>query len=350
MDLSVFEYPLPESLVAQYPAKKRRDSRLLYLRGVDGAVQDHRFQNLPDLFKEGDLLILNNTKVIPARLFGKKETGGKVEVMVEQVLDGQHVLALLGTSRSVKLGSRIKIDGGPWVEVEAHPNHLFQLRFETDESVYELLQRIGHIPLPPYIHRDDEEADQLRYQTVYARIPGAVAAPTAGLHFDQEMLSQLAAHGVDCGFITLHVGSGTFKPLRVKDLRDHAIHPERIEVSTEVCTQINKTKSDGRRVIAVGTTTVRALETAALGGALKPCIGDSELFIYPGFKFKVVDGLITNFHLPGSTLLMLVCAFAGIENTMGAYQHAIKEKYRFYSYGDAMFLTRSAISKGTLET
>ncbi|MFC1664332.1 tRNA preQ1(34) S-adenosylmethionine ribosyltransferase-isomerase QueA [Pseudomonadota bacterium] len=343
MDLSIFEYPLPESLIAQYPVEKRRDSRLLCLDGKDGRVADRNFSDLPEFIDEGDVLILNDTKVIPARLYGKKETGGKVEVMVEQVLDQQRVLALLGTSRSVKLGSRIKIDGGPWVEVEAHPEHLFQLRFESDQTVEKILQQLGHIPLPPYIRRQDEKADQNRYQTVYARFPGAVAAPTAGLHFDKEMFSQLSAKGVDHAFITLHVGSGTFKPVRVEDPQDHVMHPERIVVSAEVCARISKAKSDGRRVIAVGTTTVRALETAALSGKLKPFAGESELFIYPGFEFKVVEGLITNFHLPGSTLLMLVCAFAGIDQTMGAYQHAIDKQYRFYSYGDAMYLTRRKV-------
>lgn len=343
MDLSNFEYPLPEKLIAQYPAKNRRDSRLLYLHGQDGATADYRFAQLPDLLNAGDLLVLNNTRVIPARLYGQKASGGKVEVMVEQVLEGNRVIALLGTSRSAKPGTRIKIDGGPWVEVEAHPDHLFQLRFECDEPIYDLLERIGHIPLPPYIGRADEAVDQQRYQTVYAQIPGAVAAPTAGLHFDQEMLSQLSAKGVECAHITLHVGSGTFQPVRVQDPRKHTMHPERIEVDAKVCDQISKAKREGRRVVAVGTTSVRALETAALKEAIAPFAGDSDLFIYPGFKFNVVDALITNFHLPGSTLLMLVCAFAGIDNTMYAYRHAINENYRFYSYGDAMFLTPSKI-------
>ncbi len=345
MQRSDFHFDLPQELIAQYPLPERTASRLLTLVGtsISAPVQDRLFTDLPDLLQAGDLLVFNNTRVIPARLFGQKETGGKVEVLVERVLDENRVLAHVRASKSPKAGAKLSLEGGVAVTVLGRDGELFELRFEGDDSVISQLEQHGHMPLPPYIEREDEMKDRDRYQTVYAKKQGAVAAPTAGLHFDQALLDKLADMGVSSAFVTLHVGAGTFQPVRVDNIADHHMHTEYIEVGTDVVDAVQKTRINGGRVIAVGTTSVRALESAAREG--KPSVplatysGDTNIFITPGYRFKVVDCLITNFHLPESTLLMLVCAFAGYDAVMAAYKHAVETGYRFFSYGDAMFLT-----------
>ncbi len=345
MKLSDFQYPLPETLIAQYPATERTASRLLCLEGNDGAFTDRHFSDLPALLRPGDLLVMNDTRVIPARLYGRKDTGGQVEVLVERLLDNQRVLAHVRASKSPKTGSRLRLSQTVEAEVLGRMADLFELRFtdntDSARNVKAILDEFGHMPLPPYIKREDKrDFDWERYQTVYARRNGAVAAPTAGLHFSNLMLDKLKKQGVASACVTLHVGAGTFQPVRVENIEDHRMHSEWLEVSEAVCTQVQETRARGGRVIAVGTTSVRSLETAALSGELMPFSGDTDIFITPGFDFRVVDALITNFHLPESTLLMLVSAFAGYENIMRAYQHAVKEGYRFFSYGDAMFLSK----------
>jgi len=344
MKTADFDFHLPEDLIAQYPLEKRTASRLLHLCG--DTLIDRQFKDLPALISANDLLVFNNTKVIPARLHGRKQTGGRVEVLVERVLDEHHLLAHVKASKSPKVGARLLLED----KIEAHMlervGDLFKLRFiavdgHQNSTVLELLEQHGHMPLPPYIERADDKTDQQRYQTVYAEHAGAVAAPTAGLHFDQAMLDTLAKKGVKSAFVTLHVGAGTFQPVRVDNIEDHHMHAETIDVDASVVEQIKQTKQSGGRVIAVGTTAVRSLESAAMQGALAEFHGDSQIFIYPGYEFKVVDAMITNFHLPQSTLLMLVSAFSGRETIMRAYQHAVKQKYRFFSYGDAMFLEKS---------
>ncbi|HEB85764.1 MAG TPA: tRNA preQ1(34) S-adenosylmethionine ribosyltransferase-isomerase QueA [Gammaproteobacteria bacterium] len=345
MKLSDFQYPLPETLIAQYPATERTGSRLLCLEGHDGAFRDRHFTDFPSLLHPGDLLVMNDTRVIPARLYGRKDTGGQVEVLVERLLDNQRVLAHVRASKSPKTGSRLRLSQTVEAEVLGRKADLFELRFtdntESARNVKAILNEFGHMPLPPYIKREDErDFDRERYQTVYARREGAVAAPTAGLHFSNLMLDKLAQQGIASACVTLHVGAGTFQPVRVENIEDHRMHSEWLEVSEAVCTQVQETRARGGRVIAVGTTSVRSLETAALSGELTPFSGDTDIFITPGFGFRVVDALITNFHLPESTLLMLVSAFAGYENIMRAYRHAVEEGYRFFSYGDAMFLSK----------
>lgn len=344
-----FFYRLPESLIAREPAAKRRGSRLLCLDGATGDIAHRQFPDLVDLVEPGDLIVFNDTRVIPARIFGRKATGGQVEVLVERILDQQRVLAHTRASKSPKVGSFIILGDGTQIEVLARREALFELAFPPAESALEVLERVGHMPLPPYIIRPDNEADRERYQTVYGRKQGAVAAPTAGLHFDAELLAELQAKGAQLAFVTLHVGAGTFQPVRVDNVREHHMHSEVMEVTAEVCTLVNATKAAGKRVIAVGTTSVRCLESAAnfmLAESeeiwIEPYQGETQIFIYPSYRFKVVDALVTNFHLPESTLLMLVSAFAGYRNTMYAYQTAVENKYRFFSYGDAMFITRNA--------
>lgn len=342
MQRSDFYFELPEGLIAQTPLEPRSASRLLVM--IDGRLQDRQFGDLPDYLAPGDLLVFNDTKVIPARLFGHKISGGKVEVLIERLLDQQRVLAHVRASRSPKSGSVLELEGDIEVTVLGRHDDLFELQFMGDRPLLELLEQYGHIPLPPYIQRPadavDDEHDRERYQTVYARQPGAVAAPTAGLHFDQTLLDQLTARGVEQAFITLHVGAGTFQPVRSDDITKHHMHREWLEVDAKICEKIQQTRQQGGRVIAVGTTVVRSLESASRNGELKPFSGDTDIFIYPGFKFRCVDALVTNFHLPESTLLMLVSAFSGYQEIMRAYQHAIGERYRFFSYGDGMFLTR----------
>ena len=341
MRKSEFAYDLPPDLIAQEPLRSRSASRLLALDGCTGATRDLHFTDLLDLLRAGDVLVLNDTRVIPARLRGKKDTGGQVEVLIERVLDDRRALAQIRASKTPRTGQRLDLEGGVAAVVRSRQGEFYELEFESDRPVLALLDEIGHMPLPPYIARADEAADRERYQTVYARAAGAVAAPTAGLHFDEAMLARLDARGVERAFITLHVGAGTFQPLRVEEVSAHRMHREWIAVDSAAARQVNAARREGRRVVAVGTTVVRALESAALGGEIQPFSGETDIFICPGYRFRVVDAMVTNFHLPESTLLMLVCAFAGTERVLHAYRHAVAERYRFFSYGDAMFITRS---------
>lgn len=340
MRKSDFNYSLPQELVAQYPASPRTASRLLHLDGASGEYRDMKFADLPALLRAGDLLVFNDTRVIPARLFGRKDSGGRIEVLIERLLDAHRVLAQVRASKPPQPGQKLTLEGDITVTVRSRDSEFYELAFDADKPVLDILERVGHVPLPPYIGRADETLDRERYQTVYARQRGAVAAPTAGLHFDEAMLGRLQDMGVDSAFVTLHVGAGTFQPLRVGDIREHRMHKEYLRVPPEVCDKINAAKKEGRRVVAVGTTVVRALETAARGGRVNAFEGETDIFIYPGYRFQIVNALLTNFHLPESTLLMLVCAFGGMENVLKVYRHAVEQKYRFYSYGDAMFVTR----------
>ena len=340
MQRSDFKFELPDSLIAQFPPARRGDSRLLELEGTSGLIRDRNFSELPDLLNAGDLLVFNDTRVIPARLYGRKAgSGGRVELLIERLLDSRRALAHLKSSKSPRPGTLIMVEGGGTLEVTARHDSLFEL-ISREDDLLNLMNRSGHIPLPPYITRADEELDLERYQTVYAVHPGAVAAPTAGLHFDRPMLDRLAAKGVASARVTLHVGAGTFQPVRVEQLDQHVMHSEYLEVSEETCASVQRTRACGGRVVAVGTTSVRSLESAASTGSLQPFSGDTQLFIHPGYSFRCVDAMITNFHLPESTLLMLVSAFSGHAQIMAAYRHAVAECYRFFSYGDAMFLTR----------
>jgi S-adenosylmethionine:tRNA ribosyltransferase-isomerase len=343
MKTSDFHYHLPEELIAQQPLPERSASRLLTLDGNSGQYRDRQFRDLPEFLKPGDLLVFNDTRVIPARLFGHKESGGKVELLIERVLDQHRALSHVRASKSPKPGQRLLLEAGIEATVAGRQDDLFELRFSGEDNLVTLLERHGHMPLPPYIQRDDALADRERYQTVYASQPGAVAAPTAGLHFDQAMLDQLGQMGVRSTTVTLHVGAGTFQPVRVEDIREHRMHSEIIDVSGDVCRQVTDTRARGGRVVAIGTTAVRCLETASHDGECRPYSGETDIFIYPGYRFRAVDALLTNFHLPESTLLMLVSAFAGYENILRAYRHAVEEKYRFFSYGDAMFITRNSV-------
>ncbi len=341
MRLSDFDYPLPTELIAQVPLERRSDSRLLWLDGTSGTLADRRFCELPGLLEPGDLLVFNDTQVMAARLFGRKSSGGRVEVLIERVLAPDLALAHVRASKSPKAGGRLVLDEGGELTVLGRRNELFELRLARgQEDFYTLMARAGHMPLPPYIERSDTAFDQERYQTVYAERPGAVAAPTAGLHFDDELLRRLEARGVGRARVTLHVGAGTFQPVRSEDLDLHRMHSEYLEVDAELCAQVQATKAAGGRIVAVGTTSVRSLETAAADGELRPYRGDTRLFIRPGYRFRAVDLLITNFHLPKSTLLMLVSAFGGYRQVMAAYRHAVAERYRFFSYGDAMLIGR----------
>ncbi len=344
MRVADFNFELPESLIARHPLAERDASRLLTLDGETGALAHRQFTDLLEHLRPGDLMVFNNTRVIPARLFGQKASGGKLEVLIERVLDTRRVLAHVRSSKSPKPGSLILLDGGAEAEMLARHDALFELRFSED--VLPLLERVGHMPLPPYIDRPDDAADRERYQTVYAERAGAVAAPTAGLHFDQALLAAIRAKGVETTFVTLHVGAGTFQPVRVERIEDHHMHNEWLEVGQDVVDAVAACRQRGGRVIAVGTTSVRSLESAARDGRLKPFSGDTDIFIYPGRPFHVVDALVTNFHLPESTLLMLVSAFAGYPETMAAYAAAIAHGYRFFSYGDAMFITRNPAPRG----
>jgi len=341
MKKSDFNYQLPEALIAQKPLADRDASRLLCMDRNTGRIADRQFTDFIDLIDERDLLIFNDTKVIPARLFGKKQSGGKVEILIERILDDHRAIAHVRASKVSKAGTLIELDKGYSCEVLGRADDLFQLEFKGDNNLLTLLEQIGHIPLPPYITREDDESDLTRYQTVFARESGAVAAPTAGLHFDQAMMEKLKAKGVQTAFVTLHVGSGTFQPVRVEDLSEHLMHKEYFAVLPETVAAVHQARARGRRVIAIGTTAVRALESASQSGQLEAGFGDTDLFITPGYRFKSVDAMLTNFHLPESTLLMLVSAFAGYEHIMNAYNHAINQSYRFFSYGDAMFLVAS---------
>ncbi|MDV3237698.1 MAG: tRNA preQ1(34) S-adenosylmethionine ribosyltransferase-isomerase QueA [Gammaproteobacteria bacterium] len=342
MQRSDFSFDLPAELIAQVPLPERAASRLLHLDAA-GAIADRRFRDLADLLRPGDLLVLNDTRVIPARLLGRKASGGRVEVLVERLLGPHRVLAQVRASKTPRDGARLHLEGPIEAAVIGREEEFFVLELQGDADVLTLLERHGHMPLPPYISRPDGTADRERYQTVFAREPGAVAAPTAGLHFEADFLEALAAAGVDIAYVTLHVGAGTFQPLRVDRLEDHRMHAERVDVGAAACAKVAAARERGGRVVAVGTTVVRSLETAARSGRLEPFAGDTRLFITPGFEFRVVDALITNFHLPESTLLMLVCAFGGYEPVMRAYRHAVEQRYRFFSYGDAMFVERQGL-------
>ncbi|WP_105187905.1 tRNA preQ1(34) S-adenosylmethionine ribosyltransferase-isomerase QueA [Pseudoalteromonas sp. T1lg48] len=346
MRVADFSFDLPEELIARYPQKERSQSRLLKVDGNSGTTSHHIFKDIIDFIEPGDLLVFNNTKVIPARMHGNKASGGKVEVLVERVLDDKRVLAHVRSSKSPKPGTMLLLEGKAEMEMLGRQGELFELELKDQGSVLETLEQIGHMPLPPYIDRPDNDEDKQRYQTVYGEKPGAVAAPTAGLHFDEALMQQLKDKGIEMAFVTLHVGAGTFQPVRVESVSDHHMHSEYIEVPEEVVAAVQATKARGGRVIAVGTTSVRSLESAAKmgGGELKSYFGDTDIFIFPGYHFNVVDAMITNFHLPESTLIMLVSAFSGQEHIMNAYHEAIKERYRFFSYGDAMFLTKKTAS------
>lgn len=338
-----FDYVLPDELIARTPAAERRGSRLLCLDGPTGTLEHRQFPELLDKLQAGDLMVFNNTRVIPARMFAQKTTGGRVEVLIERVLDEYSVLAHTRASKSPKAGSELVLDDGTRLKVTGRQGALFAISFPA--PVLQVLEQHGHMPLPPYIDREDDALDRERYQTVYGEKQGAVAAPTAGLHFDDALLAQLRERGVELAFVTLHVGAGTFQPVRVDNITDHQMHSEVIDVDESVCQAVRAAKARGSRVIAVGTTSVRSLESAAQhapdGELIAPMQGDTDIFIYPGYQFKVIDGLLTNFHLPESTLLMLVSAFAGYQHTMAAYAAAVAEHYRFFSYGDAMFITQN---------
>ena len=334
MFISDFDYELPHELIARYPAQDRRGSRLL---SVGDGVEDLGFADLPTLLQSGDLLVFNDTRVIKARLNGHKETGGKAEILVERIESERVAMAHVRASKSPKPGSRLLIDGGAEAVVAGRDDDLFLLEFSADLLPY--LDEHGDVPLPPYLEREADAADIERYQTVYANDPGAVAAPTAGLHFDEAMLAETQAAGVNHTHVTLHVGAGTFQSLREEHIEENRLHSERVEVTQSCCDAVASTRAAGGRVIAVGTTSVRALECASASGTLRPFSGETDMFILPGYEFRSVDAMLTNFHLPQSSLLMLVSAFAGKDRILAAYKHAVREKYRFFSYGDAMFLT-----------
>ncbi len=337
MQLSDFDYQLPEELIAQAPLAERSASRLLLVDPLGNDYSDSQFTDIVEFIDSGDLLVFNDTRVIPARLFGRKQSGGQIEVMVERVLDDSTLLAQIRASKAPKPGTELILEGEIHCVMQAREGDLFVLR-QKDGPWLELLEQYGHVPLPPYIERVDASADRDRYQTVYASKPGAVAAPTAGLHFDNRILELLREKGVEFAHVTLHVGAGTFQPVRGEDIDSHIMHAELVDVPQSVCDTILHTREQGKRVIAVGTTVVRCLESAAASGKLRPLLGESNLFIKPGYQFKLVDAMLTNFHLPRSTLLILVSAFAGTGLMRAAYAHAVEQGYRFFSYGDAMFI------------
>ncbi|CPR13935.1 tRNA preQ1(34) S-adenosylmethionine ribosyltransferase-isomerase QueA [Brenneria goodwinii] len=350
MRVADFSFELPESLIAHYPQAQRSGCRLLSLDGPTGNLTHGVFTDLLNKLDAGDLLVFNNTRVIPARLFGRKASGGKLEVLVERVLDERRVLAHVRASKAPKPGAELLLGDDDSVRATMVARHdaLFELHFDDSRDVLSILNDIGHIPLPPYIDRPDEESDRELYQTVYSRRPGAVAAPTAGLHFDEPMLAALREKGVEMAFVTLHVGAGTFQPVRVETIEDHVMHAEYAEVPQEVVDAVLACKAHGNKVVAVGTTSVRSLESAAQASKealIAPFFGDTRIFIYPGYHYRIIDALVTNFHLPESTLIMLVSAFAGYRHTMSAYRQAVAEQYRFFSYGDAMFITRNPLAE-----
>ena len=339
-----FDFQLPAELIAQFPAEQRTSSRLLYLHSNNNQWCDTVFSDLPQYLHAGDVMVLNDTQVIKARLFGKKDSGGKVEVMVERILDDRHVLAVIRASHAPKPDSTLLLADVLSATVIAREQEFYTLRFEHEKTVTELLECYGQLPLPPYISRPATTTDEARYQTVYARNAGAVAAPTAGLHFDAGMMDRLRAMGIIITYVTLHVGAGTFQPVRVENIADHVMHSETYHIPQATVDEIRQAKQAGRRILAVGTTSLRALESCAAmhQGQLVAGYGDTRIFITPGYRFQVVERLLTNFHLPCSTLLMLVSAFAGMDNIRRAYQHAVNERYRFFSYGDAMLIERKS--------
>ena len=338
MKKSDFDFDLPNALIAQSPLAERSASRLLVLDRGAGTRQNRQFRELPGMLQPGDLLVFNDTRVLPARLFGHKDSGGAVEILIERVTGTHEARAQLGVSKKPKEGGRILLADGSAVTVLGREGEFFRLRFESHEPLEKILLRLGEMPLPPYIERKPGQDDTTRYQTVFAREPGAVAAPTAGLHFDEGLLSRLAERGVDFGYVTLHVGAGTFQPMRAEDISDHVMHREWLNVGAELVEKIRRTRAAGGRVVAVGTTVVRALESATVEGRLHPFAGETQIFIFPGYRITSIDGLITNFHLPQSTLLMLVSALTSREFILDAYRYAVQERYRFFSYGDAMLV------------
>ncbi len=344
MKTADFDYTLPEELIARHPLPERTASRLLHVDGPNRRFSDRRFAELAEFFRPGDLLVFNDTRVIKARLFGEKASGGRIEALVERVLSEHEAIAFIRASKAPKPGMRLRFADSVEAEVLERSDDLYRLRFDPAKTVLEWLEAHGELPLPPYLERKPEQADEARYQTVYARAPGAVAAPTAGLHFDEAMLGALKAKGVATARVTLHVGAGTFQPVRVDDIAQHKMHSERYEVPRETVAAIELAQAHGGRVTAVGTTSLRALESAAHAGALQAGQGETDLFITPGYPFRVVERLITNFHLPRSTLLMLVCAFGGMDLMLAAYRHAVEQRYRFFSYGDAMLIERAGVA------
>ncbi|MCC5865907.1 MAG: tRNA preQ1(34) S-adenosylmethionine ribosyltransferase-isomerase QueA [Wenzhouxiangella sp.] len=338
MRVSDFQFDLPEELIAQQPLARRSASRLLHLNRSGKTWVDRQFADLPDLLRHDDLLVFNNTRVIPARLWAAKTTGGRVEILIERLIDAGTAVAQLRANRKPQPGGELVAENGVSIQVGERDGEFWLLHLGAGRDWSALLEAIGHMPLPPYIARDDDALDRDRYQTVYGQVPGAVAAPTAGLHFDDDILRGLEERGVEKAWCTLHVGAGTFQPVRVDNIADHQMHAEWLSVDQALVDAVARTRHRGGRVIAVGTTSVRSLETAASDGALRPYTGDSRLFIYPGYRFRVVDAMITNFHLSGSTLLMLVSAFADRDTILAAYEHAVRQRYRFFSYGDAMLI------------
>ncbi len=338
MKKSDFNYHLPPDLIAQEPLPERSASRMLVVPPDDAPPVDAQVRDLGDWLRAGDLLVFNDTRVIPARLFGQKDSGGRVEILIERLLPGNEARAQVGASKSPRPGGRIALDAGGEAEVLGRDGEFYHLRFHVEGALESWLLKAGRLPLPPYIRREPGRDDAERYQTVFAREVGAVAAPTAGLHFDEALLASLRGRGVEFGHVTLHVGAGTFQPVRVDDLREHAMHGEWLNVGAGLVAQVRRTREVGGRVVAVGTTVVRALESATVDGELHPFAGETRIFIFPGYRIRSVDALLTNFHLPESTLLMLVSAFAGKDRIFQAYAHAVRERYRFFSYGDAMLL------------
>ena len=347
MQLSDFDFDLPDELIAKYPSRERSASRLLHLQRESGTESHLQFTDILQLLDDQDLMIFNDTRVIPARLYGRKSSGGKVEILIERMLDHTTVIAQVRSSKAPKAGASIHLENGRLdngsadavtVQIVGRQGEFFRIEF-PEPGASAILDRMGQVPLPPYIDRLSEELDQERYQTIYARHDGAVAAPTAGLHFDQGLMDRIDAKGIDRDFVTLHVGAGTFQPVRVQEIQDHQMHSEHARIPKVVCEKIAACRRRNGRVVAVGTTSVRCLETASSGGEIEPFEGETDLFIHPGYEFNCVDALLTNFHVPGSTLIMLASAFAGIDNLKSAYQSAIAEGYRFFSYGDAMFIS-----------
>ncbi|MEE4639470.1 MAG: tRNA preQ1(34) S-adenosylmethionine ribosyltransferase-isomerase QueA [Wenzhouxiangella sp.] len=339
MKVSDFQFDLPERLIAQHPLPDRSASRLLTLDRQSGQTADRRFAELPELLQPEDLLVFNNTRVIPARLWATKDTGGRVEILIERLIDARSAMAQLRANRKPAPDSGLEIEDCARLRVAGREGEFWRLEIDRGPDWPALLEAVGHMPLPPYIERADEAEDRERYQTVYGRVPGAVAAPTAGLHFDEDLLDRIDALGARRAFCTLHVGAGTFQPVRAERVEEHVMHAEWLQVDQALVDAVAETRERGGRVIAVGTTAVRSLETASASGHLQPYTGDSRLFIYPGYEFRVVDALITNFHLPGSTLIMLVSALAGREHVLAAYRQAVAQEYRFFSYGDAMLIS-----------
>lgn len=341
MQLDDFNFELPTELIARYPLKKRSSSKLLCMPNTEATFSHKQFTDVLDMIQAGDLLVFNDTKVIPARLVGQKTTGGAIEVLVERVLDNKRILAQVRASKSPRVGDFLLFQKFVRLEVVARYEKFYELAYtDSDRDIIAVIDTIGQIPLPPYMHRLPDENDKERYQTVYAKHDGSVAAPTAGLHFDEELLQKIKEKGVDSAYLTLHIGAGTFSPIRVDNVKTHQMHAEYLEISANVCEKIKNTKAAGKRVISVGTTSMRALETASKDGEIQPYCGETNIFIYPGYRFNCVDALITNLHLPKSSLLILVCAFGGHDKVMRAYQEAVDCKYRFYSYGDAMWIDK----------